>query len=140
LCLFLAYDPPEIAATHRSWAFAIVAAAAFVVALVYGLRSEDPPALPALASLAASVALAAASAGELLDGAARGWAFLALAAAYGLTGVAVLKLRRDFASALGIAALTLAFPASVWLLDGTWLVLAWASTGAALSVLAPFEE
>jgi hypothetical protein len=57
-----------------------------------------------------------------------------------VTGVAVLRRRRDFASALGIASLALAFPASVWLLDGTWLVLAWAATGAALAVLARFEE
>jgi hypothetical protein len=138
--LVVAYDLPAIAETQRSWAFAIVAAAAFAIALVYELRSENPPALPAFASLAASVALAAASAAELLGGDARGWVFLALGAACGVTGVAVLRVRRDFASALGIAALTLAFPASVWLLDGTWLVLAWAATGAALAVLARFEE
>jgi hypothetical protein len=90
--------------------------------------------------LVASVGLAAASAAELLDGDARAWMFLALAAGYGLSGVALLRRRRDFAAALGIAALALAFPASVWLLDGTWLVLAWAATGAALAVLARYEE
>ena len=76
----------------------------------------------------------------MLDGDRRAWAFLALAAAYGLTGIAVLRTRRDFASALGIAALALAFPASVWLLDGTWLVLAWAATGAVLALLARYEQ
>jgi len=138
--LVVAYDLPEIAETQRSWSFATVAVASFAVALVYELRSKNAPTPPALASLAASVGLGAASAAELLDGDARGWVFLALAAGYGVTGVAVLRRRRDFASALGIASLALAFPASVWLLDGTWLVLAWAATGAALAVLARFEE
>ena len=138
--LVVAYDLPELAETPRSWSFALAAAAAFAVALVYELRSESPPALPSLAAIAASVGLAAASTYELLDGDARAWAFLALAAVYGLTGVVVLSRRRDFAAALGIAALALAFPASVWLLDGTWLVLAWATAGAALAALARFEE
>jgi uncharacterized membrane protein len=138
--LVLAYDLPQIAETQRSWAFAIVAAATFLVAIVWELSLGGGLQLPAVAGLVASVGLAAASAAELLDGDARAWAFLALAAGYGLTGVALLRRRRDFAAALGIAALALAFPASVWLLDGTWLVLAWATTGAALAVLARYEE
>jgi uncharacterized membrane protein len=129
VALVLAYDLPEIAETQRSWSFAIVAAAAYLIALVYELRSGRAGEWPAGAALVASVGLAAAATAELLDGDTRGWAFLGLAAAYGLTGVAVLSRRRDFASALGLAALVLAFPASVWLLDGTWLVLGWAAGG-----------
>ncbi|MDX6427052.1 MAG: hypothetical protein QOD52_2457 [Gaiellaceae bacterium] len=138
--LVLAYDVPQIAETQRSWAFAIVAATAFLVAIVWELSFGKGLQLPSVAVLVASVGLAAASGAELLDGDARAWAFLALAAGYGLTGVALLRRRRDFAAALGIAAIALAFPASVWLLDGTWLVLAWAATGAALAVLARYEE
>jgi hypothetical protein len=138
--LVLGYDLPHIAETQRSYAFAIVAAAAFVVAIVWELSFTEALELPAVAALATSVGLAAASAAELLDNDPRAWAFLVLAAGYGVTAVALLSRRRDFASALGIAALALAFPASVWLLDGTWLVFAWATTGAVLAVLAQYEE
>ncbi|MFL5929229.1 MAG: DUF2339 domain-containing protein [Gaiellaceae bacterium] len=137
--LVVLYDLPRLAETPRAWTFAVVAAAAFVVALVHEVRAPAP-AIPSFAALAASAGLAAASTYELLDGDARAWAFLGLAAIYGLTGVVVLPHRRDFASALGIAALALALPASIWLLDGTWLVLAWAATAAMLSVLARFEQ
>jgi uncharacterized membrane protein len=140
ITLVLGYDVHYIDEVQRSWAFAIVAGAAFVTALVWELSRGAVLELPAVAALAASVGLAAASATELLDGDPRAWVFLALAAGYGLTGVALLRRRRDFASALGIAALLFAFPASVWLLDDTWLVLAWATTGAALAVLARYEE
>lgn len=140
IVLVLGYDIHYLAEVQRSWSFAIVAAAAFVIALVWEHSFGEVLELPAVAALAASVGLAAASAAELLDGHQRAWVFLALAAGYGLTGVAVLRTRRDFASALAIAALLLAFPASVWLLDGTWLVLAWAATGAVLAVLARYEE
>jgi uncharacterized membrane protein len=140
IMLVLGYDIHYIAETQRSWSFAIVAGAAFLIALVWEFSFGEVLELPAVAALAASGGLAAASTAELLDGHPRAWAFLALAAGYGLTGVAVLRRRRDFASALGIAALLFAFPASVWLLDGSWLVLAWAATGAVLAVLARYEE
>ncbi|HEX4679451.1 MAG TPA: DUF2339 domain-containing protein [Gaiellaceae bacterium] len=138
--LVLAYDLPQISESQRSWAFAVVGAAAFVVAVVWEQSFGETLELPAVATLVASVGLAAASTAELLAGDARAWVFLALAAGYGLTGIALLRRRRDFAAALGIAALALAFPASVWLLDETWLVLAWAATGAALAVLARYED
>jgi hypothetical protein len=70
----------------------------------------------------------------------RGVAVLALAAGYGAVGIMLLRRRRNHASALGIAALALAAPGSILLLDGTWLVLAWAATCAALALLARFEE
>jgi uncharacterized membrane protein len=140
IALVIAYDVGFIDEVQRSWAFAIVAGAAFVFALVWEHSFGEALEWPAVGALIASVGLAAASVAELLDGDARAWVFLALAAGYGLTGVAVLRTRRDFASGLGIAALALAFPASVWLLDGTWLVLAWAATGAVLALLARYEE
>jgi uncharacterized membrane protein len=140
IVLVLAYDTAYIDEVQRSWAFAVVAGAAFVFALVWELSFSEALELPAVGALLASVGLAAASAAELLDDDPRAWAFLALAAGYGLTGVVLLRRRRDFASVLGIAALALAFPASVWLLDGTLLVLAWAATGAALAVLARYEQ
>jgi len=136
--LVVVYDLPQLAETPRSWSFAAVAAAAFVVGLVYELRSAGRAA-PAFAALATSTVLAAASVFELLDGETRAWAFVALAAAYALTGVAVLPRRRDFATALGIAAFALALPPSLWLLEGTWLVLAWTTAAAVLTVLARFE-
>jgi uncharacterized membrane protein len=140
IVLVVGYDVHYIAEVQRSWAFAIVAGAAFICALVWELSFGETVELPAVTALAASVGLAVASSAELLDGDPRAWVFLALAAGYGLTGVVLLRRRRDFASALGIAALALAFPASVWLLDGTWLVLAWASAAAALAVLARYED
>jgi uncharacterized membrane protein len=140
VALVVVYDVPFIAEVERSWSFAIVAAAAFVFALVWEHSFDEAIEWPAVGALIASVGLAAASTVELLDGDRRAWAFLALAAGYGVTGVALLRTRRDFASALGIAALALAFPASVWLLDGTWLVLAWAATGAVLALLARKEQ
>jgi uncharacterized membrane protein len=93
-----------------------------------------------LPALLAGVALSTAAVCGLLDGTARGYGLLVLAAAYGALGVAVLRRRRDFASALGIVALALAVPASLILLHGTWVVLAWAATCAALVLLARYEE
>jgi len=140
VALTVVYDLTTLVDPQRAWTFAIVAAAAIVIAVVYELRAQATPTMPAALALTASVVLAAASAYELLDGGARAWMFLALAAGYAATGVAVHAPRRDFASLLGIAALALAFPASVWLLEGTWLVLAWVLLAGSLTLLARFEE
>jgi hypothetical protein len=134
------YDLFTLDATPRSWAFAIVAAALIVVAIVHELRSRVAVEPVSLSLLVLSAAFATASTAELLDGRARGAGLLALAAAYGAIGVSMLPRRRDFASALGVVALVLAVPASVILLSGTWLVLAWVATAAALALLARFEE
>ena len=138
LVLVVFYDLQDLAETQRSWCFAVVASAAFVIAVVYELRSTRPAPV-SFAALVASVALATASLSGLLDGDAA-WAFLALACIYAGTGVAVLRSRRDLASALGLAALVLALPASVWLLEGTWLVLAWTTAAGMLAALARYEE
>jgi uncharacterized membrane protein len=76
---------------------------------------------------------------ELLNGRAEGAGLLGLGALYAALGVAVIARRRDFASALGVVALGFAAPASVELLDGTWLVLAWVTLCVALAFLARFE-
>jgi hypothetical protein len=84
--------------------------------------------------------LSAAAVVELLDGRSEGAGLLGLGVLYALVGVAVVSRRRNFASALGVVALMLTAPASIELLDGTWLVLAWVALCIALAFLARFEE
>src|SRR4051794_7328416 len=138
--LVLVYDVPFIADPERWWSFGIVATALLVVAVVRDWRSELSLDLPSVLGLVLSAALASAAIVELFDGKPRGAGLLALATAYGVVGVALLSRRRDFASALGIAALLIAAPASSILLDGTWLVLAWAVTAAMLALATDIEE
>ncbi|MFL5952635.1 MAG: DUF2339 domain-containing protein [Gaiellaceae bacterium] len=138
--LVLGYDLHFIGEIERSWAFAIVAAALLAVAVVHEWRSDGSLDPASAAALMLSVGLATAAVGELLDDKPRGAGLLALAAGYGAIGVAMLARRRNFASALGIAALALAVPATIILLDGTWLVLAWAAVSAALALLARYED
>jgi uncharacterized membrane protein len=137
----IGYDLYFIREQQHSWAFASVAGALLVVAIVHEWLADSDIEWPSLAALVLSVGLATAAITGLVFGDhARGTALLALAAGYGAFGVALLRRRRNFASALGIAALLLAAPASVLLLDGTWLVLAWAATCASLVLLARFED
>jgi uncharacterized membrane protein len=138
--LVLGYDLRFVDEVPRSWAFACVAAALLVVAVVHEWLSDAEIEWPSVGALVLSVGLATAAVAELLDDKARGAGLLALAAGYGAIGVGMLARRRNFASALGIAALALAVPASIILLDGTWLVLAWAATCAALALLARYED
>src|SRR5262249_58097798 len=81
-CVGLAvlYDLPRLAETQRSSCFALVAVAAFAIAIVYELRSAGP-APAALAALTASVGLGAASRHGLLGGDARAGARPRLASA-----------------------------------------------------------
>ncbi|HEY6963080.1 MAG TPA: DUF2339 domain-containing protein [Gaiellaceae bacterium] len=132
--LVLGYDLHYVAEPQRWHALAAVAAGALVVAVV------DQVDLESFVMLAVAAGFSTASVAELLHGTTRGYGLLGLAAGYGALGVAELPRRRDLASALGIAALALAAPASIILLDGTWLVLAWAATSIALVALARFEE
>jgi hypothetical protein len=136
------YDLTQLSDTSRAWSFAIVAAGLLVVALLHELDSRtDTVNLDALVSLVISVPCAAFAAVELLDGRQLGLALLGTAAVYGVAGVGALaRRRRDFASALGIASLALAAPATWLLLDGTWVVLAWAAAAATLALLARFED
>lgn len=138
--LVLGYDLHFVDEVPRSWAYACVAAALLVVAVVHEWLSDVEIEWPSVGALILSVGLATAAVVQLLEHKTRGAGLLALAAGYGLIGVAMLARRRNFASTLGIAALALAVPASIILLDGTWLVLAWAATCAALALLARYEE
>jgi uncharacterized membrane protein len=138
--LVIMYDLPFISEPERWWAFGIVAGALLVVSVVHELRSGPLLELPSVLGLVVSAGLASAAIADLLDGKERGAGLLAVAAVYGVVGVALLARRRDFASALGIAALLLAIPASIILLDGTWLVLAWSITAALLALATDFEE
>ena len=138
--LVVVYDLRFIDEPQRWWSFAVVAGGLFVVSLVTEWRSERSLDVASVLGLVLSVGLASASVAELLDGKPRGVGLLALAAGYGVAGVAMLARRRDFATALGIAALGLAVPASVILLDGTWLVIAWAITAALLALSTDAEE
>jgi uncharacterized membrane protein len=131
--LVVVYDVPFVGDVQRSWAFAMVALALLVVAVVSDWW-------PSLVTLALSAGLSTAAASELVDGKQRGAALLGVAVAYGAVGVTLRTRNRNLASALGIVALALAVPASSILLDGTWLVLAWAATCAALVLLARVEE
>jgi uncharacterized membrane protein len=137
--LVVGYDLRAVDDPQRWWAFAAVAAAAVVVAVVNDLRSRELEPLSFVA-LGVGAVLSVVAVAGLLDGRARGGGLLALAAAYGATGVAVLARRRDFASGLGVVALAVSAPAPVILLDGTWLVLAWATACASLAVLNRHEE
>jgi hypothetical protein len=133
------YDLLELAQTPRSCAWGIVAVALLLVATI-GELHEQSSLTADLILLAGSALFACASIVELLDGRARGGSLLALAAGYAVIGVILLSRRRDFASALGLIALVITVPASTILLSGTWLVLAWTATAAALALLAQFEE
>jgi hypothetical protein len=139
--LALGYDVEQIGDPQRWWSLVAVSVAAVVVAVVTQLRSEtDALDLPAFASLTVSVGLAGGGLWGLLNGPALGTGLLALAVGYGVLAELLSGKHRDFATAVGVAALGVAVPASVLLLDGTWLVLAWTMAAALLAVFAASEE
>lgn len=140
LLLVVFYDLPQLAEVERSWAFAIVAAGTLVVSILFDLASERQLEVPSVVGLVCSVGLASAAAAGLFEGHALGAALLGCGALYAACGVAVLHRRREFASGLGIAGLALAAVATPLLLDGTWVVLAWAAAAIALTQLARYEE
>lgn len=139
--LVAGYDLHFIEKTQHSWAFASVAAALLVIAVVDEWLSKGDLDWTPVAALALSMGLAAAATiGLLFSDDARGFALLALAAGYGAVGLGMRVRRRDFALALWLAGLIFALPASILLLDGTWLVLAWVCASAALALLSHFEK
>jgi hypothetical protein len=139
--LVVLYDLPQLAETPRAWAFAIAAVGTIVVALLYELRSRHGAvSFEALTGVTVSVVCSSFAAIELLEGRHLGLALLGIGAVYAATGVAVVRRRRDFASALGLATLVLSVPATWLLVAGTWVVLAWAAGAAALALLARFED
>jgi hypothetical protein len=85
---------------------------------------------------AASVALAAGGLAGLLGGAALGFALLGAAAVYAAFAAPVFRTNRDLSTLLWATALAVAAPATLLVVQGTWVVLAWAAAAAALAFAA----
>jgi hypothetical protein len=101
------------------------------------LRRPETTMLPLIGTYAvASLALAVAALVLLVAGTtAEGLALLALAGFYCVVAALVFVRDRDFSTVLWVPALAVALVAFVEPLSGTWLVLAWAATAAALAVI-----
>jgi uncharacterized membrane protein len=140
MTLAVLYDAGVLAPEPRAAAFAAVACAALAAGLAHTLGVRRPWLGVGGAAVAASAAFATAATVTLFAGRVEGTALLLVAAAYGAVGLGVCRLHRDLASVLGAVALVLAVPASTELLDGTWLVLAWAAAAAGLAAAARFES
>jgi uncharacterized membrane protein len=140
MTLAVIYDAGVLAPEPRAAAFAAVACAALAAAVAHTLGVRRPWAGVGAAAILASAGFATAATVTLFAGRVEGAALLVVAAAYGAVGTGVLRLHRDLASVLGVVALVLAAPASIEILDGTWLVLAWAAAGVGLAAAARFES
>jgi hypothetical protein len=141
IVLAVCYDAAVLDPTARSWAFAVVAAALLVDGVAYALLgpSSELEHYGAGGVLAAA-AFASTAATQPLDGRAEGAALLGIAAVYGVVAACVHRRHRDLATLLGAIALVVGIAGSRDLLDGTWLVLAWAVTAVALAVAARVDE
>ncbi len=129
-------DAHELLTPQRSWALLVAAAAALAIGYVasdgridltvLGTATSTPLALYGLVGIV-----------DILDGDAFGFAVLGIAAVHaGLAAVAALRRRRDLGTLHWATALALAAPASLLVLQGTWIVLAWAATAVGLVLLA----
>jgi uncharacterized membrane protein len=132
------FDGSELTGNARGCAFLVGAACLLAGALIDRLAASDELSLIASGAFAVvSIGLGVASLYELVTGAeATNLALVALAAFYGLVAAAVLRRDRDLSTFLWAPALVVAGAASWMLLDGTWLVLAWAAAATALVGLA----
>jgi hypothetical protein len=138
--LVVFYDVTQLESPARWWSVALAAVATLTVGVMRQLRSSvelDPVALAA-AGLSAGLAFGAAD--GLLDGKPQAVALLGIAVAYIALAVALRDRRLDFASVVAVISLAFALLGSAELLHGTWLVLAWATTSAALTELAARER
>jgi hypothetical protein len=138
--LVVFYDVTQLESPARWWSVALAAVATLTVGVMRQLRSSvelDPVALAA-AELSAGLAFGAAD--GLLDGKPQAVALLGIAVAYIALAVALRDRRLDFASVVAVISLAFALLGSAELLHGTWLVLAWATTSAALTELAARER
>jgi uncharacterized membrane protein len=143
LAKHLLYDLPQLPDAQRSTASFAVAGVALAVALSYQLLkpglSELSPTAAAAELVSAGLAVSAAIVlvgGDGIGGAREGAALLGVAAVYGLSAAGVFRQERDLATLLWSTSLAIAAAASIELLSGTWLVLAWAVAAAALAALA----
>ncbi len=132
------FDSSELSGNPRGFAFLVAAGALLVGALLDRLSVRDELSLFAAAGSAlASVGFGVASLFQLIEnGRTENAALLGLAALYGLIAAVLLRPDRDLSSLLWAPALVVAGYASYELLDGNWLVLAWAGAAAGLAVLA----
>jgi uncharacterized membrane protein len=132
------YDGADLTGTPRGFALLAGAAALLAGALLDRIVAPQRPVFLFVAGFVlASVGFATAGLLELVDGeSAQNVSLLGLAAFYGLLSALVLQRDRDLASLLWAPALVVAGYASSELLDGTWLVMAWAGAAAGLALLA----
>jgi Predicted membrane protein (DUF2339) len=138
--LVLFYDVTQLESPARWWSVALTAVATLAVGVIRQLRSSVELDLVALAASGVSAGLAFGAADGLLDGKPQAVALLGVAVAYSLVAAALRQRRLDFACVVAAISLAFALLGSAELLDGTWLVLAWAGASAALSLLAVHER
>lgn len=131
------FDGSELHGDPRGVAFLVAAAALLAGALLDRLSVQDDLSyLTGAVSSLASVGFAVASVVQLVERErAESFALLGVAGLYGLVAALVLRRDRDLSSFLWAPALVVAGYASSELLDGTWLVLAWAGAAAVLALL-----
>jgi uncharacterized membrane protein len=131
------FDGSELDGDARGYAFLVAAAALLAGALLDRLSARDELSFVAAAGSAlASTGFGVASMIQLVERErAENVALLVLAGVYALVAAAVLRRDRDLSSFLWAPALVVAGYASSELLDGNWLVLAWAGAAAGLALL-----
>jgi uncharacterized membrane protein len=131
------WDGPELHGTARGLAFLVAATALLAGALLDRLSVKDELGLFTAAGCSlASIGFGVASLFQLIERErAESAALLGLAGLYGLVATLVLRRDRDLSSFLWVPALVVAGYASHQLLDGNWLVLAWAGAAAGLALL-----
>jgi uncharacterized membrane protein len=138
----LAYDVEQIGLDRWPVAFTAAAAAILLAGYAFELLETRIDRLSFVGPGAATLALGLGGAAILGFDASRGFTddetgFLALglAAVYAALGTIVLRRRRGMATVLWGLGLVLALPASAFVLQGQWLVAAWAAGAAGLAVL-----
>jgi uncharacterized membrane protein len=131
------FDNNELSGNPRGLALLVAAGALLAGALLDRLETRDDLSLLASAGyVLASVGLAVAGLSQLVDGGtAEPMTLLGVAVFYGVVATILLRRDRDLSTFLWAPALVVAGYASYELLDGNWLVLAWASAAAALALL-----
>jgi uncharacterized membrane protein len=137
------YDAENIGEGHWPWAFVAAAAAILFAGYAFELLEPRIRRLSAVGPVGAVLALGLGCAAlvgfwdgfDLSDDAVGFWG-LGFAALYVGLGSTVLRRRRGLATLLWGLGLLLALPASAFVIQGQWLVAAWAAAAAALAVLA----
>lgn len=130
------YDASELLVTPSSWALLVAAASALAIGYVAAADRIDLSVLGTVTStplaLYGLVELVGVSDGDPL-----GFAVLGVAAVHAaLAGAAALRRRRDLSTLHWATALALAAPASLLVVQGTWIVLVWTAASAGLVLLA----